>query len=166
MSVLKRVSENPTICGIELAFSGRLEPSAIAVFQPFYNSFLRDADFAAIHFGMGSVSFGEESTFSASGTFWKQVVTIRLPSTDAKRAERLELISKAKFLKLKLSNGLDLVIGRNDFNQNTKPKITVKTNIKIAEIEFTSLSIVPTGFVVNTNAINSIQQIPIVVNGN
>lgn len=162
MSLHNRVTENPTICGLELAFNGHLEPSPIVGFQPFVNSFMRSTDFEPTNFGLGSVTFSEESDVKQAGVYWKQTLTIRLAATDASRATRLAMMTKVKFLKLKLSNGLDLVMGRNDFNQNTKPKIAIKTNIKLAEIEFTTFSIIPAGFVLNPNIISN-QQIPLMI---
>jgi hypothetical protein len=163
MSVLDRVTENPTICGIELAFAGALKPSDILGWQEFANSFMEGMDFAPVHFGFGSVNFGEESATSAAGIAWKQTLSIRLPITDSLRSQRLELISKARFIKVKLSNNKQIVIGRNDFNQNARPKIAVKTNHKIAEVEFTTVSIFPTGYIANetSDEINSL--IPLIL---
>lgn len=163
MSVLDRVAENPTICGIELAFAGALTPSDILGWQEFANSFMEGMSFAPVHFGFGSVSFGEESATSVAGTAWKQTLSIRLPVTDSLRSQRLELIAKARFIKIKLSNDKQIVIGRNDFNQNARPKITVKANHKIAEIEFSTVSIFPSGYIVNetSNEINSL--IPLIL---
>jgi hypothetical protein len=48
-------------------------------------------DFTKTYVGLGSVSFGEESK-SDAGTSWKQSVTIRFPSTDENRAERIALM--------------------------------------------------------------------------
>jgi hypothetical protein len=152
MELLGKVKTNPNICGVELAFYGDLIPSKILDWQPFYNSTMSGTDFTKVHFGLGSVSFAEESETSSSGPSYKQVVTIRFPSTDNKRAERLEMMLEVKFIKLKLTNGLDIVIGRNDFVQNARPKIEIKTNIKTAEATFKTVSIFPSGFVPNQNA--------------
>lgn len=150
--LLDKVKVNPNICAVELAFVGDLIPGFIPEWQSFYNSLMDGTDFTQTHIGLGSVSFGEESQNSPAGTSYKQSVSIRFPATDSKRAERLALMTKVKFLKLKLTNGLDIVIGRNDVNQNARMKIKIKTNIKTAEVEFETISIFPSGFVPNADA--------------
>ncbi|MDR6844493.1 hypothetical protein [Flavobacterium granuli] len=152
MELLDKVKTNPNICGVELAFNGDLIPSKILDWQQFHNSLMSGTDFTKAHFGLASVSFGEESETVNSGPLYKQSVTIRFPSTDEKRAERLAMMMDVKFLKLKLTNGLDLVIGRNDFKQNARPKIEIKTNIKTAEATFKTVSISPSGYVPNPNS--------------
>jgi len=152
MEMLGKVADNPNICSVEIAFNGTLLPSDIPEWQSFYNSKMLDVDFTKTHIGLGSVSFGEESAVGSGGPMYKQSVSIRFPSTDGNRSERLALIMRAKFIKLKLTNGKDLVIGRNDVQQNASPKIQIKTNIKTAEAQFETLSIFPSGFVPNPNA--------------
>lgn len=152
MELLDRVKTNPNICGVELAFTGTLIPSKILDWQQFSNSIMSGTDFSKAHFGLGSVSFAEESDNSNSGPSYKQSISIRFPSTDDKRAERLAMMQEVTFIKLKLTNGLDIVIGRNDFVQNARPKIKIKTNIKTAEAVFETVSIFPSGFVPNPDA--------------
>jgi len=161
MQLLERVTVNPNICGVALAFSGELTASDIPDWQPFFNSSQFALDFAKTYIGLGSVSFAEESAETAGNEFYKQVVTIRFPATDENRSQRIALIKKARFIKLILTNGLELVIGRNDIKQNARPKINIKTNIKTAEVEFATLSIFPTGFVSDANAIGLPTLIPI-----
>jgi hypothetical protein len=141
-----RVNDKVHICGVEVSFNGKANPSTLADYQRFYNSIFEDADFQKVYIGLSSISFVEESVNAAAGIYYKQKVTFRFPTTDAERAERLVLFTKIKFLKLKFTNGLDLVIGRNDFEQNAKPKIEIKTNEHLAEVEVSSSSIFPSGF--------------------
>jgi len=159
--LLDKVNVNPNICGVELAFRGELTAATIPDWQQFYNSSMFAVDFSKTHIGLGSVSFGEESQRSAAGTSYKQKVVIRFPSNDQNRSERIALMDKVRFVKLKLTNGLDLVIGRNDIKQNARPKIQIKTNIKTAEAEFETVSIFPSGFVSDENAIGLPTLIPI-----
>lgn len=161
MGLLDRVIVNPNICGVELAFVGELSPSSIPEWQSFYNSSMFALDFTKTHIGLGSVAFAEESQESAAGTSYKQSVIIRFPATDGNRSQRIALMDKVRFVKLKLTNGLDLVIGRNDIKQNSRPKIKIKTNIKTAEAEFETVSIFPSGFVSDENAIGLPTLIPI-----
>lgn len=161
MGLLDRVNVNPNICAVEVAFTGELTAANIPDWQQFYNSSMAGLDFAKTYVGLGSVSFGEESEYSLAGTSYKQSVTIRFPSNDANRAERIELMQKVKFLKLKLTNGRDIVIGRNDYQQNALPKIKTETNIKTAEVKFQTISISPAGFVSNPDAYGLPTLIPI-----
>jgi hypothetical protein len=149
MGLLDKVKVNPNICGVELAFSGDLTAATIADWQQFYNSSMIGTDFTKTHFGLASVAFAEESQESPAGISYKQTISIRFPSTDGNRSERLSLMQRVKFIKLKLTNGLDIVIGRNDFQQNARPRIKIKTNHKTAEIEFETVSIFSVGFVAN-----------------
>jgi len=151
MDILEKVTDNPFICGVEIAFNGELLPSDIPEWQSFFNSKMESTDFTKTHFGLGSVSFGEESSEGTGGIMYKQNITIRFPSTDVNRSERISLFQKVKFIKLKLTNGKDLTIGRNDIRQNSRPKILIKTNIKTAEVQFETVSIFPSGFVPNPN---------------
>jgi hypothetical protein len=146
MELLDRVVDNPFICRVELAFDGTITPSIIPGWQQFYNSSLVDAQFHKATIGLGTVAFGEESNTSAAGTSYKQSLSIQFNSTDGKRAERIALINKAKFIKVHLTNGKNFVLGRNDYKQNCRPRIKTKTNQKVAEIEFETVSMFPTGF--------------------
>jgi hypothetical protein len=161
MGLLDRVGVNPNICGVELAFTGQLIAANIPDWQQFFNSEMVDLDFTKIYVGLGSVSFGEESEYSLAGTSYKQSVTIRFPATDGNRSKRIELLQRVKFIKLKLTDGRDLVIGRNDYVQNARPRIETKTNIKTAEVKFQTVSIFSAGFVSNPDAFGLPTLIPI-----
>jgi hypothetical protein len=161
MELLDKVNVNPAICGVELAFNGSLLASNIPDWQQFYNSQMIATDFTKTYISLGSVSFGEESQDSPSGTSYKQTLTIRFPASDGNRAERLALMQRVTFVKLKLTTGRDLVIGRNDIKQNARPRIKTETNIKTAEIKFETVSIFPAGFVSNLDAFGLPTLIPL-----
>jgi len=161
MQLLEKVKVNPNICGVELSFSGELTAANIPDWQEFYNSSMIDTDFSKTHIGLGSVAFAEESQESPAGTSYKQSVSLRFPSTDGNRSERIALMDKVLFIKLKLTNGKDIVIGRNDIQQNSRPRIKIKTNIKTAEAEFETVSIFPSGFVANADTYGLPVLIPI-----
>lgn len=163
MEVLERVYVNPNICGVELAFNGQLLPSSIPGWQQFYNSLMFEMDFSKTYVGLGSVSFGEESGDTPAGPVYKQSVTIRFPSNDGNRAERIALMKKVKFIKLKLTTGKDLVIGRNDYKQNARPKIKIETNIKIAEVKFETISMFPSGFLPMSSSSEIYPLIPVIL---
>ena len=161
MGLLDRVNVNPNICGVELAFYGQVTAANIPDWQQFFNSMMIDTDFTKTYIGLGSVAFGEESADTPAGPTYKQSISIRFPSTDGNRSERIALMKKVKFIKLKLSSGRDLVIGRNDYKQNARPKIKIETNTKIAEAKFETVSIFPSGFVASPDAYGLPTYIPI-----
>ena len=161
MELLDQVKVNPNICGVELAFTGSLLASNIPEWQQFYNTAMIATDFSKTYIGLGSVSFAEESIESGAGTSYKQSITLRFPSSDGNRSERLALMQTVKFIKLKLTNGLDLVIGRNDYVQNARPKIKIKTNVKTAEVEFETISMFPSGYTAELDAFGLPILIPI-----
>lgn len=164
MELLDRVVDNPNICRVELAFSGTITPSNIPGWQPFNNSTLADAQFHKATIALGSVSFGEESAQSSAGTSYKQSLSIKFNSTDASRADRIAQINTAKFIKIHLTNGKNIVLGRNDYTQNCRPRIKTKTNQKVAEVEFETVSMSPSGYMAqDTNSLFSQGLIPIIL---
>lgn len=163
MEILEKVTTNPEICSVEIAFQGGLLASDIPEWQPFYNATMMGMDFSKTHIGLASVSFGEESNPSPAGPIYTQVVTFRFPSTDKNRSERIALLSKARFIKLKLTNGLDLAIGRNDLKQNAIPKIKIETNIKTAQAKFEVIAMSPAGFITNNKTVEMPQLIPLIL---
>lgn len=152
MQLLDRVLSNIHLCGVELSFTSTVVPSNITGWQPFYNSTFQNYDFQKAYASLASINFDEESNESSPGTSYKQKVTFRFPNSDSKRSERINLLGQVKFIKLKQTNGLDIVFGRNDFNQNTRPKMKIKQNEQICEVSFETSSIFPSGYTPNLNA--------------
>ena len=152
MALFDKVKSVPNICGVELAFNGDLLPSIIEGYQPFINSLMQNTDFTKTYFGVGSVSFSEESDDNAAGDSWTQKLVIRFPSSDDSRAYRLATFHKVKFIRIKLTNGRDLVMGRNDFTQNARPLVKTSTNANIGQAEFQTVSITPLGYTPNPDA--------------
>jgi hypothetical protein len=54
--------------------------------------------------------------------------------------------ASCQVLEVELTSGRDIVIGRNDYQQNARQNKT-ETNIKTAEVKFQTVSISPAGFV-------------------
>jgi hypothetical protein len=128
-----------------VAFSGVAHASAIQDWQPFYNSVITAGDFTDAYASLSSIDFDEESTNVAAGCYYTQKVTFRFPKNDSRRSERIALMKKIKFVKLSFSDGLELLIGRNDYIQNARPKIKIKTNKMLCEVSIESKSITPAG---------------------
>jgi hypothetical protein len=152
MELLDRAKVNVRICGVELAFNGQLTASSIPDWQQFYNSAMVQTDFSKTYVGLASVAFEESSEELSAGTLYKQKVVFSFPNADGNRSERLALLSRIKFVKLKLSDGRDIVIGRNDYTQNARPKIKIEANIQKGSVSIETVSITPSGFVANASA--------------
>lgn len=161
MLVSERVYSNPHICGIQLDVSGKEFASGGFDTQPFYNTNISQGNFKEVYHSKGSARFSEESSESVSGTVYAQRVQLRFPSNDAMRSVRLEELRKVKFLSLAFSNGQSVIIGRNDFFQNTRPRVKVSSTEKITEVEFRSTSIFPIGFFENTNVYGFPYELPV-----
>lgn len=145
MALLDRVDTRPQICRIEIAIEGETVPSVLAEWQSFYNA-TEDLSFTPAYIGLGSVSFAEDSEEVSAGTKYTQTVAFRFPATDRLRADRLLYLQKARYIKVRLSTGKNILLGRNDYYQNCAPKAVVKSNHHLAEITYTTTSMFPAGF--------------------
>jgi len=149
--LLDKVVSNVHLCGVELSFDAVAIPSIIEGWQPFYNATIEDYDFEKVYASLSSIDFSEESIDSNGGNYYKQKVVFRFPNSDKNRASRIELLKKVKFIKLKQTNGLEILVGRNDFYQNAKPKFKIKQNEQLCEVSFESSSIAPSGYTPASN---------------
>jgi hypothetical protein len=146
MSLLDRVTSNVHACEIQLAFQGDILPSTINGWQPFYNSFFQNANFEKAYAGLASINFSEESAMLNGNPYFIQKVNFRFPEHDQNRANRIALIHKIKFITLKYTSGRTLVIGKNDFFQNSKPNTKTSSDGQLCEVELNSSCISPSGF--------------------
>ncbi|SFU48820.1 hypothetical protein SAMN05216480_10520 [Pustulibacterium marinum] len=163
MEILQRVKNTPQFCKVELCFSGDLLPSSIAEWQPFFNSSDNNSIFYKTYGSKSSLSFSEESSETKAGVYYTQTVTFRFPSIDKYRAERIALMQKVKYIKVVLTSGHNIYVGRNDYYQNSKPKCRVQTNQNLAEVTFTSNSITPVGLGPNATGLGFPYSIPTVL---
>ncbi len=161
--MLEKVQDRVHICSIGLCFDTAAVPSAITNWQLFYNTQFPDAIFLKSYASLSSIQYSEESITSTSGTSYKQKVSFSFPNADAQRSERIAYLQKSKFIKLKLTNGLDLVIGRNDYYQNSAPTFKIKSNEQTTELEIETQSIFPAGFMPTSENGEYVPEIPIAV---
>ena len=161
MAVLDKVFANVHACAIEFAFEGEATPSAIEGWQPFYNSLFPEVDFQKAYATFPSITFEEESVTSSAGTSYRQKVTYAFPEHDSQRAERIALLHKLKYVKIKFTGRLDLVIGRNDFNQNARPNIKTVSNGQTCGVTIESMAIFPAGFTPRADAFGLPTLVPI-----
>ena len=162
--LLDKVLSNVYARAIELSFQGTVAPSSIAGWQPFYNATYDNANFSKLYAALSSITFLEESSSSAAGVSYKQKIYWKFPDNDAHRSERIALLHQIKFVKLKFTNKQDLVIGRNDYLQNTLPTITTSSDGQLCVVEIETQSIFPSGFTPNTGSFGFPCFIPVTFN--
>jgi len=147
MSVLEKVKINPQICGLELDFSGELYPEQSKTLQNFFNSKGNQLTWNNTYFGKTTIRFNETSKNTTSGLKFTQELSIKFPSNDGSRSDRIAIFRKVKFLRLLLSNNTSLVMGRNDYFQNKRPNLSFQSDITFTTVTFTTESIFAVGFV-------------------
>lgn len=145
MYLLKKVSQAPYICKIALDFSGALIPFAGEAFQNFVNSTGNEFTWLDTYFGKKSVSFRETEQLTKSGSVFSQTLQIIVPNADQQKTDRLAFIKQAKFVRVELSNGHILVMGRNDYFQNKKLEIVSSSDHSSYNIRFSTKSIFSIG---------------------
>lgn len=146
MSVLNKVFGAPYICKVFLDFNGSLTPVNNAEQQNFTDSSGNQYTWKETHFGRKTVSFSERENVTKAGTEYTQQLRISFPNSDKLRADRIEKIKTTQFVRLLLSNGLYIVMGRNDFFQNKKLQITQTSNENKTTITFKIKSMFSIGF--------------------
>lgn len=160
MQLLDKVLTNLNLCGVSFSFQGNANPSIITGWQPFYNATF-DGTFEKAYTTVASVNYDQESAKTTAGIVYTQKVTFILPNSDQYRADRIALIHKLKYVKLHLSEGQDIIIGRNDYFQNKKPNIKVSENHQRCAVEISNRSIYPTAYTPRANAYGLPSLIPL-----
>lgn len=152
MNLSERVPNLKNICGIAIDLSAVPIPSYSTAGQPFYDSFLAQSNAQPVYYGKRNVKFLETSKENAAGTYWEISLEIQFPNNDNQRALRTAEFLKAKYVIIQLSGGSALLLGRNDFFQNAKPRVKIKNNEQITSVEFTTNSIIQLGFLPDYNS--------------
>lgn len=153
MSLLNKIKLPPTACKVALYFNATIKPEESEAYGGFYATNVISGTEEQLYTSSGSVKFSESGNQTAAGMIYSQTLTFRLPSTDELRAQRIDQFQNVKFINLIFSNGAKLFFGRNDVDQNTRPKVKIKSDDKLTTIEFSQKNIVPLGFKVQSNFI-------------
>lgn len=146
MNLNQKVDNQPFICGILVSFKGDLISNHTSEESNFFETTPIDSNFIDIYFTKSTVKYKEASKTIRGNTYYIQNLSIRFPSNDKNRSLKLKEFEKVKFLKLKLTSGEELALGRNDYKQNTFPKVKINSNEKTTFISFTIESIFPLGY--------------------
>lgn len=108
----------------------------------FYNSIVPSTP-SEIKHTRSSLSFNEEYLETRAGGHYEQTVQFRFRSNTSEHALESEHLKKVKQIGLILSDGTEIVIGRNDVIQNRKPNVTFASDLNFTEVKFTTKSIIP-----------------------
>ena len=146
MEISNKVLVLPNICGIEIDAQGFATPSISPSLQPFYNTIVQNSEAKEAYFSPSKIKFNEEAKQTRAGLTWSQTLSFQFPSNDPLRLMRIKEYIKAKYIYIKLSGGMVFYFGRNDFYQNAKPKINIKSNNKITQISYSLESAFAIGF--------------------
>ena len=133
------------ICGIEIDASAQYRPSAENSLQPFSNTFISTTSAKPVYFGKGKVAYAQQGKPTSSGMLYSQVLSIQFPNSDLLSSERIKEYIKVKLIYIRLSAGVVILFGRNDFYQNAAPVVTIKNTQNITKITYKAQSMFPAG---------------------
>lgn len=159
MSLLSKIVSKPNISKISLDFQGIILPVNMLNKTTFFDSTELDTNWIATHFGKGSVTFEEKSSKTTAGTKYTQNLTMRLPTNNHELAIKSYIFQSVKHIKISFSNGVEIAIGRNDYNQNKKPRVQTKFDSHYLVVEFYTESITPTGILWMNKSLQGLPEI-------
>ena len=136
----------PNICGIELVATNTPTPSISPSLQPFYNTYVQNSTHQEGYVTPSKARFSETGKTTRAGIVYEQKLQLQFPSNDPLRNERIYEFIKVRYVYIKLSSGMVFYFGRNDYFQNSKPKIDITNNETTTQITYTIQSIQPIGF--------------------
>lgn len=111
----------------------------------FIDTLLLEAAYQDIYASLSAIQFVQKSSSSRSGDSFLQQLRFQFPNGDKQMGSRIQEILQTRYMIMKLTNGEFMIIGRNDIDQNTRPKITTESNTRTTQITFECVSIFPAG---------------------
>lgn len=139
MTLFSKVTNYPFICSIDISLTGNI----ISDSGDFDNSVTSGALFVKSHFRKGDIQFSEQSKETDAGVLYTQKLRLSFNSSDVYRSKRLDLVHAARFVKIKLTDDTEYILGRNDYTQNRPLEVAVKSDLQTSTIEFSAESILP-----------------------
>lgn len=148
MDLAQRDFSNPYICKLLFDTSGEAFPMANAnVLQNFYDSTFPDTqNFEAVYYSKGKVSFSENGEKTRAGMMYEQKLEFGFPSGDGQRSRRFEELLRTKYIGIVLTNNKMILLGRNDWKQNTAPNLKIKTDQKSVVVSFSQRTMFACGY--------------------
>jgi hypothetical protein len=156
MYLLSKITGTPFISKIYLDFNGNLIPVKNEVKNNFSGSIGNQYTWKSTHFSKNRVVYTETERETNAGSKYLQRLQIVFPNHDSNRSERIDKIKQAKFVRIELSNGVSIVLGRNDFYQNRKLKINHVSDALKTNITFSCETIFSSGILKVTDVSNII----------
>src|SRR5690606_14109634 len=145
MDLLQKPTLIQNICSVELATAATIKPAPNGSLQPFSNTYTENSTVKGVHFGRASIALAQEGKSTKAGFLFEQTLKLRFPNGDLLQSVRIQEYLKVKYIYIKTSHGLVFIFGRNDFEQNSKPGISIKNTQNIVEVTYTSSFIFPIG---------------------
>lgn len=142
MDLSKKVHSVPNICKVYLDFTGK-SIAFNTTAANFGYTLISNGLILETYFQKGSVQFTENSSEAPAGVKYDQTLNISFNSSDPDRAKRIQEMHKIRHVILELTNGEIILIGRNDYFQNKKPKINTTNNHIKTSVEIYTESIIP-----------------------
>lgn len=133
----------PFICGVR--FSNDPEISLGTNPNNFNDVQLAIGATQDVYASISSLQYVQTSQRNKPGQEYNQKFQFQFPNGDTLIANRIEEIMTARVLILSLTDGSNMVLGRNDYYQNTRPTITSTNNTRTTQITFSCNSIFPVG---------------------
>lgn len=145
----EKVQNHLFICSLRIFFSGSFSMLYFGDEAPrrdmrFYET-IHKGDYEATkpYFSKGSFSFSENSSDSAAGDFYRQQASFRFPSNDRLRSQRISNLQKVTYIEMILNDGSSFIMGRNDIQQNRRPKVETSSSFHMTEVKISTESILP-----------------------
>ena len=145
MDLLQKPTLFQNVCEIQLATKATIKPAPNGSLQPFSNTYTENSTVKPIYFGKASAALAQEGNTTKAGMLYNQTLKIRFPNGDLLQSVRIQEYQAVKYIYIKMSGGLVFFFGRNDYEQNCPPKVTIKNTSNIVEVTYTSSSIFPIG---------------------
>lgn len=161
MDISNKVLVLPNICGIEIDLTGNAIPAIGSSHQPFYNTYVQDSTAKQAYMSPSKGRLSEKGNNTDAGMLYEHSLTLQFPNNDPLRIIRIQEYLKVKYIYIKLSNGMVLFFGRNDYYQNAKPRISLSSTNKTTVITYKMKSIFPLGFTNGSYDFNLSEEFPI-----
>lgn len=141
-----KVQNFPSVCGIVIDASATALPTPTGSLQPFTNSIMYQQNATPVYVTTAGVQLQEQGSESRAGLSYKQTLRVSFPGSDPLRGNRIDQFKNVKYVYIKLSDGMTICFGRNDYHQNARPKIGVSIQDNRNQITYETESITPLGF--------------------
>lgn len=136
----------PHICNVEIDTEGIATPSKNPSLQSFYNTLIENGQPEKVYSTPSRIKLSETTNTTRAGLVYTQILQLQFPSNDPLRVTRFKNYLNVKYIYITLSTGMVFMFGRNDYFQNTPPKIKMSSDENTTQISYTIKSMFSLGF--------------------